>query len=222
MSPDIFLTFGGLLKWVGLIFSPLLLLPLVLAIWPEPVENFAKGVSTQIDRISGIALGGAIASALILVFSQLAVVLMRYAFGVSFTWLNEIVIYAFAAMFMLGAASALRDDAHVRVDILRPRFGARGRSWIELIGIYLFLFPICIRLLAMGEQGLARSWSLFEGSRESDGLPLVFLFKTLLPAFALLMLIQGLSEAIKAALRLTGRLDEPADAAEPHGGIHGA
>ena len=73
----------------------------------------------------------------------------------------------------------------------------------------------------MTEQGLARSWALFEGSRESDGLPLLFLFKTLLPAFAILMITQGLSEALKAALRLTGKLEDAPDEA-PHGGIHGA
>ncbi|WP_290483641.1 TRAP transporter small permease subunit [Hyphomonas sp. UBA3601] len=220
MSPEIFLTLGGALKWLGLALSPLLLLPLIVTIWPDPVERIAKWLSARIDAVSGWALGGAIAGAIILVGAQLLVVLLRYAFGLSFTWLNEIVIYAFAAMFMLGSASALRDDAHVRVDILRPRFGARRRNWIELAGIYLFLFPICIRLLAMTEQGLARSWALFEGSRESDGLPLLFLFKTLLPAFAVLMLVQGLSEALKAALRLTGKLEDVAEE-EPHGGVHG-
>ncbi|KCZ64134.1 hypothetical protein L53_06435 [Hyphomonas sp. L-53-1-40] len=220
MSPEIFLTLGGALNWLGLALSPLLLLPLIVTIWPAPVERIAKWLSTRIDAVSGWALGGAIAGAIILVGAQLMVVLLRYAFGLSFTWLNEVVIYAFAAMFMLGSASALRDDAHVRVDILRPRFGARRRNWIELAGIYLFLFPICIRLLAMTEQGLARSWALFEGSRESDGLPLLFLFKTLMPAFAVLMLVQGLSEALKAALRLTGKLEDVAEE-EPHGGVHG-
>lgn len=220
MSPDFFLSLGGALNWLGLALSPLLALPLIVLIWPEPVERFAKWLSARIDAVSGWALGGAIASAIILVASQLLVVLLRYAFGLSFTWLNEIVVYAFAAMFMLGSASALRDDAHVRVDILRPRFGARGRNWVELAGIYLFLFPICIRLLAMTEQGLARSWALFEGSRESDGLPLLFLFKTLLPVFAVLMIVQGLSEALKAALRLTGKLEDAPEEA-PHGGVHG-
>ena len=220
MSPDFFLSLGGALNWLGLALSPLLALPLIVLIWPDPVERFAKWLSARIDAVSGWALGGAIASAIILVGAQLLVVLLRYAFGLSFTWLNEIVVYAFAAMFMLGSASALRDDAHVRVDILRPRFGAGGRNWVELAGIYLFLFPICIRLLAMTEQGLARSWALFEGSRESDGLPLLFLFKTLLPVFAVLMIVQGLSEALKAALRLTGKLDDAPEEA-PHGGVHG-
>jgi TRAP-type mannitol/chloroaromatic compound transport system permease small subunit len=153
---------------------------------------------------------------------QLSVVVLRYTYGISFTWLNELVIYAFAAMFMLGAAATLRDDGHVRVDILRPRFGADGRNWIELAGIYFFLFPICIRILSTGEQGLARAWSLFEGSTESDGLPFLYLFKTLVPAFAVLMLAQGLSEALKAALRLTGRLENEAPATSTTESAHGA
>lgn len=222
MDPAFFLHLGTALKWVGITLLPLFLLPLVTLVLPGLVGGLAKRVSGAIDRISGVALGGAIFSAIALVLLQLTVVVLRYTYGMSFTWLNELVIYAFAAMFMLGASSTLRDDGHVRVDILRPRFGAAGRNWIELAGIYFFLFPICIRILSTGEQGLARSWALFEGSRETDGLPFLYLFKTLLPLFAVLMLGQGLSEALKAALRLTGRLEEDIPATSETESAHGA
>lgn len=222
MDPAFFLQLGTFLKWGGIALLPLFLLPLVTLVVPGLVEDFAKRVSAVIDRISGFAFGGTMVSALALVMIQLAVVVLRYTYGISFTWLNELVIYAFAAMFMLGAAATLRDDGHVRVDILRPRFGADGRNWIELFGIYFFLFPICIRILTTGEQGLARAWALFEGSRESDGLPFLYLFKTLLPAFAVLMLAQGVSEAIKAALRLTGKLENEAPATSDTESAHGA
>ncbi len=224
MDPHAFLTFGAGLKAVGTLLLPLFALPLVVLAWPGPADAAAKRVFAAIDRLTGAALGLAIASGLLLMFATLAVVLLRYAFGLSFTWLNEVMTYAFAAIFMLGSAAALRDGAHVRVDILRPRFGATGRHWIELAGIYLFLFPICLRLIMTGEEGLARSWLLLEGSRESDGLPILYLFKTLVPVFALLMLVQGLSEALKAALRLTGALPpEPqGSAADSAGGVHGA
>jgi len=222
MDPAFFLQLGTVLKWVGIALLPLFLLPLVTLVVPGPVERLARRVSGAIDRISGVALGGAILAAILLVLFQLAVVVLRYAYGISFTWLNELVIYAFAAMFMLGSAATLRDDGHVRVDILRPRFGAAGRNWIELAGIYFFLFPICIRILTTGEQGLARAWALFEGSRESDGLPFLYLFKTLLPVFAVLMLGQGLSEALKAALRLTGRMEDTAPPASATESAHGA
>lgn len=222
MDPAFFLQLGTFLKWGGIALLPLFLLPLITLVVPGLVEDFAKRISAVIDRISGFAFGGAMVSALALVMIQLAVVVLRYTYGMSFTWLNELVIYAFAAMFMLGAAATLRDDGHVRVDILRPRFGADGRNWIELFGIYFFLFPICIRILTTGEQGLARAWALFEGSRESDGLPFLYLFKTLLPAFAVLMLAQGVSEAIKAALRLTGKLENEAPVTSDTESAHGA
>lgn len=221
MSADFFLHLGTFLKWIGICALPLFLLPLLSLASPALTEKLSLRIIALIDRFTSFVLGAAIASAVTLLVAQLFVVVLRYAFGLSFTWLNEIVIYAFAAMFMLGAAAALRDDAHVRVDILRPRFGEIGRAWIELTGLYLFLFPICIRILMTGEQGLARSWSLFEGSRETDGLPILFLFKTLVPAFAVLMMTQGLSEALKAALRVNGRQHESVPA-EEHGEHYGA
>ena len=195
-------------------------MPLIALALPGRLDGLAKRMIAGLDALSGAALSAAIFSALLLVVSQLAVVILRYAFGFSFTWLSEIVIYAFAAMFMLGSAAALRDDAHVRVDILRPRFGESGRNWIELVGTYLFLFPICLRLITNGEQGLTRSWSLLEGSRESDGLPILFLFKTLVPVFAVLMMGAGLSVALKAALRLTGALPPAAKPIEGEVGGH--
>lgn len=223
MDPNIFLTLGTGLKWVGLALLPLFALPLIALALPGLLDGAAKRLSALIDRLSGAALGAAMASGLVLLFAQLAVVVLRYAFGLSFTWLSEVVMYAFAAMFMLGAAGALRDGAHVRVDILRPRFGEAGRHWIELAGAYLFLFPICMRIITTSEAGLTRSWMLLEGSRESDGLPILFLFKTLVPALAVLLMAQGLSESLKAALRLTGALPpEPPEQLNVEGGGHGA
>ena len=221
MDSQVFLTIGTGLKWIGIGLLPLFALPLIVLAVPRVLDRAALAISAAIDRVSGFALGGAMVSGLILVFAQLAVVVLRYAFGLSFTWLSEIVTYAFAAMFMLGSAAALRDGAHVRVDILRPRFGETGRNWIELAGAYLFLFPICVRILTTGEAGLARSWLLLEGSRESDGLPILYLFKTLLPVFAVLLMAQGLSESLKAALRLTGVLPPAEPAADKEASGHG-
>ena len=214
MDSQIFLTLGTVLKWVGIATLPLFALPLIVLSFPRHADGLAKRLIAIIDRISGGALGAAMVCGVLLIFLQLIVVMLRYAFGLSFTWLSEAIMYAFAAMFMLGAAGALRDDAHVRIDILRPRFGETGRNWIELAGAYLLLFPICVRIIMTSEPGLARSWALFEGSRESDGLPIFYLFKTLVPAFAVLLMAQGLSESLKAALRLTGGLP-PAEPSDP-------
>lgn len=222
MDPHSFLSLGAGLKVLGTLLLPVFALPLIVLAFPGPLDRLALGAIRAIDHVTGAALGLAIASGLLLLFATLAVVVLRYAFGLSFTWLNEIMTYAFAAMFMLGSAASLRDGAHVRVDILRPRFGETGRNWIELAGTYLFLFPICLRLITTGEEGLARSWLLLEGSRESDGLPILFLFKTLVPVFAVLLMAQGLAEALKAALRITGVLAPEVPASVDAEGAHGA
>ena len=219
MEADLFLRLGTFVKWVGICLLPLFLLPLLTLVAPGSFARLSQWTSAQIDRATGWVLNASIICAVALVMFQLLVVVASYAFALSWTWLSELVIYAFAAVFMLGAASALQHDAHVRVDILRPRFGRQGRDWVELAGTYLFLFPICMRLLTTGEQGLARSWSLFEGSRESDGLPFLFMLKTLVPVFAILMLAQGLAIASKAALRLTGTMP-PEDEATPTTSSH--
>ena len=214
MDTHVFLTLGTALKWAGIALLPLFALPLIVLVLPKLADGLAKRVISLIDALSGGALGIAMACGVALIFLQLIVVLLRYAFGLSFTWLSEAIMYAFAAMFMLGAAGALRDDAHVRIDILRPRFGENGRNWIELAGAYLLLFPICMRIITTSEAGLTRSWLLLEGSRESDGLPIFYLFKTLVPVFAVLLMAQGLSESLKAALRLTSGLP-PAEPSDP-------
>lgn len=213
---DLFLTLGTILKWVGYLSLPLFLLPLLQLVLVRPLLPVSNGLVSAIERVTGAALGLAMACAVLMVFAQLAVVIARYVFGLSFSWLSETVIYSFAALFLIAAAGALRDDAHVRVDILRPRFSGKGRATIELVGTYLFLFPICLLIFWSAiSPSFVRSWAQFEASRESDGLPILFLFRTLIPLFATLLMAQGLAQALKAAQVLVGLRE--ADSAHAQG-----
>lgn len=202
---ELFLTLGTILRWVGYLSLPLFLLPMLQLVLVRPLLPISNTVVGAIERVTGTALGFAMACAVLMVFAQLAVVIARYVFGLSFSWLSETVIYSFAALFLIAAAGALRDDAHVRVDILRPRFSGKGRATIELAGTYLFLFPICLLIFWSAiSPSFVRSWAQFEASRESDGLPILFLFRTLIPLFATLLMAQGLAQALKAAQILVG------------------
>ncbi|MCF6329667.1 MAG: TRAP transporter small permease subunit [Henriciella sp.] len=195
---------GAALRFSGYALAPLLLLPLLTLILPKLLHRPVKTLSAGLDRISGAAMAVAIGFAFAIIFIQLGAVLMRYVFGLSFSWLNDSVLFSFAAIFMLGAAATLRDDGHVRVDILRPRFSPSTRAIIELVGTYAFIFPIGALILYAGASGLARSWAGLEPFNESDGLPIKYIFKTLVPVFAVLMIGQGLAQALKAALSLRG------------------
>jgi TRAP-type mannitol/chloroaromatic compound transport system permease small subunit len=56
---------------------------------------------------------------------------------------------------------------------------------------------------------VVRSWSILEGSRETSGLPFVYGLKTLIPLFALLLGLQGVSQALRAALKLASPSERP-------------
>lgn len=205
LGPEFFLTLGSILKWAGIAALPLFLVPPAIFIAPKLFAGFGERLYRTIDWISGGLMKLAFAAAMIMVFAQLAVIIGRFVFSWSRTSMSETVIFGFAAMFLLGAAATLRDDGHVRVDILRGKMGPRAKAWIEIIGIYLLLVPMCICIIWASTQGsFVRAWQNFLGSSEDDGLKIWFLFKTLVPAFAAFVAAQGLSEAIKTALTLKG------------------
>src|SRR5215470_101317 len=164
------------------------------------LERLANGI----DRLSA-AIGGTVKWCLLfMVLAEFALVLMRYVLGVGSIWLQESVIYAHAALFMLAAAWTLAADAHVRVDIFYADAAPRTKALVDLLGALLLLLPFALALAFLSFPYVARSWAIFEGSRETSGLPAVFLLKSLIPLFATLLALQGLAQATRAALILAG------------------
>ena len=160
-------------------------------------------VADRIDRLT-TGIGRAVAwLVLAVVLLEFALVLARYLFGLGSIWLTETVIYAHATLFMLAAAWTLKAGGHVRVDIFYAEAGPRTRAKIDFIGALLLLLPFALVLLWLSLPYAARSWDILERSQESSGLPLVFVFKTLIPLFAALMALQGVAQAIRAFAALT-------------------
>src|SRR5262245_65779103 len=153
----------------------------------------------RIDRVNS-AIGRAAAwLALFVVLTQFLVVMLRYVFGIGSIWLSESIMYGHAALFMLAAAWTLQAGGHVRVDVLYADAAPRTKAWIDLVGALVLLLPFMDVLMWFALPYVARSWRLLEPSRETSGIPAVFLLKTLIPLFALMMALQGLSQAIRAA-----------------------
>ena len=149
-----------------------------------------------------------------MVLVQVVVVLMRYVLGLGSIWLSEAIVYAHATLFMGAAAWTLQQAGHVRVDIFYGDASPRTRAVIDLLGAIIFLLPFCCVLAWLSVPYVGRSWAILERSPEASGLPLVFLLKTLIPAFALLLGLQGVALAIRALLTL-GRATAPPAPAEP-------
>ena len=142
---------------------------------------------------------------LIMALVQFAVVLLRYVFGINEIFTQESITYMHGAVFLLAAGYALLTNDHVRVDIFYRDASPKRKAVIDLLGTYLFLFPICLIILWTASPYVARSWAFFEGSADTSGIQGVFLLKSLIPAFAVLLAIAGFVVAHRAVETLKGR-----------------
>lgn len=140
--------------------------------------------------------------ALSMVLLQFAVVLLRYAFGVSHVFLGEGVLYMHAALFMLGSGYTLLVGGHVRVDILYARFSGRRRLLVDLLGAHVFLLPSMLALLWFSWPMVRNSWEAWEGAISVGGIPALFILKSLVPAFCALMALQGCACILRDIARL--------------------
>lgn len=156
-------------------------------------------IADRIDRLTTLIGRAAAWLCLFIVVAQFVVVLMRYGAGFGSAKLTESIFYAHAALFMLAAAWTLRENGHVRVDIFYADARPRRKAMVDLLGALLLLIPFALSLFILSLPYVARSWSILERSRETSGLPFVYLLKTLIPVFALSLVLQGVSQAIRAA-----------------------
>ncbi len=137
-----------------------------------------------------------------------AIVLLRYALAQNTIQIQEAVSYGHGLVLMLGMAYTLKENGHVRVDILYSGRSPRWRALVDLFGHLFLLLPVAGLVLVTSLPYAASAWRILEGSSEVGGLPGVFLLKTLIPLMAVLLLLQGLSEIGKAWRRLAGRSSE--------------
>ena len=157
----------------------------------------------QIDRLSEW-IGRSIAwLTLLMVGVTCLIVLARYLFNMGSVGLQESVIYMHGTVFMLGIAYALKHDAHVRVDVFYEGLSRRRQALIDLAGNLLLLIPVASFIFWSSLHYVSFSWELMESSAQPGGLPGVFLLKSLIPAMAILLLLQGISELLKSSLVLS-------------------
>lgn len=176
-------------------------------------------VSEKLRRFSELS-GRVIAwLTLPMVFGTFVVVVLRYVFDLGWIWMQESVIWVHAAVFMLAAAYTLNRDEHVRVDVLYRGMRPQRKALVNLAGTVLFLLPMAVFLVVTSFDYVVVSWQIGESSREAGGLPYPFvpLLKTVIPAMALMLIAQGVADAIDDALVLLG-LEPPREPAPPPDG----
>jgi len=175
------------------------------------LTGLAKGIDALNRSIGGVVSW----LALCLVLLQFTIVVLRYVFGVGSIQMQEGVVYLHGMLFMLAAGYTLLAEGHVRVDIFYRDAPPKRKAMVDLLGSLALLLPVITLILWVSFPYVERSWAVFEGSKETSGIHAVFLLKSVILIFGVLVFLQGASKAIHAFLILTGR-EEPTSNAPSH------
>ncbi|KFI31661.1 sugar transporter [Haematobacter massiliensis] len=130
--------------------------------------------------------------------------LIRYTFNISSNGWLEIQWYMFAFVVLMGAAYTLKNNEHVRVDVIYGSLSERGRLWVDLFGIIIFLLPFSLYCAVLNWPVFLLSWQQGEVSQNAGGL-IRWPVKLVLTAGFAMLFLQGLSELIKRVAALQGR-----------------
>lgn len=167
----------------------------------------AAAIAARLEGFSD-SLGRAVSwMTLAMVLITFAVVVLRYIFGTGVIWLQESITWLHAVVFMMGAAYTLQQEEHVRVDIFYREMTPERRAWVNIAGLLLFLWPMCIYLCVEAFDYVRVSWRIGEGSREAGGLPYPFVpvLKSIILLMPVTLSLQGVAIFLRSVIDLRGR-----------------
>lgn len=165
-------------------------------------------LSRVIDRLN--ALIGKYAIWLIFAATVISALnaIVRKAFNYSSNGFLEVQWYLFAWSFLIAAGYTLLNREHVRIDVLNAHFSKRAQIWIEILGVILFLTPVCVLVLWLSIPIVGERYASGEMSPNPGGLIRWPAWMALPVSFSLLLL-QGWSELIKCLAFLRGQGPDP-------------
>src|SRR5690606_23608708 len=132
-------------------------------------------------------------------------VVLRYAFAIVIIPMYESAAWAFGMVLTGCAGYALLHDDHVRVDVFYRRARPKTKALINLLCSILLLGPFLYVLWNRSFPYVQRSWAMGEGSQELSGIPAVYLLKSFILVFVVVLAIQGIAVALKCLMVLSGR-----------------
>jgi len=125
-------------------------------------------------------------------------ILLRYIFNINFIFLQELVMYMHAFIFLFGISICLKDNSHVRIDIFSNNLDRKTRELIDKVGFIFFIIPFCIFVIYESTSMITRSWTMLESSSEPGGLPIVYILKSSIYIFSLLILLQTINKLFES------------------------
>jgi TRAP-type mannitol/chloroaromatic compound transport system permease small subunit len=135
---------------------------------------------------------------------------VRKIFNFSSNAFLEIQWYLFSAVFLFLAGYTLKNNEHVRIDIVTGRLSARVRAWIDILGTLFFLLPMAILIMWLSWPLFMDSWERHEVSTNAGGL-IIWPARLMVPIGFFLLIVQAISELIKRIAFLRGLIPDPTE-----------
>ena len=130
----------------------------------------------------------------VLLMLVMVVVIGRYFFGIGRVDIQELALYLHALIFLGCAGWAYSADEHVRVDIFYRNASREYKKLVNTCGILFFLLPTVSVLGYYALDFIAASWSVKEISTEPGGLSIVYIQKSFIFLFPLVLALAGIKE----------------------------
>jgi TRAP-type mannitol/chloroaromatic compound transport system permease small subunit len=156
-----------------------------------------RELARKIDRfqdVLGRALSWLMLAMVLTVFFD---VVSRYLFARTYVFTQELEWYIFAVAYLMAGGYVMLWDEHVRVDIMYSRMSPRKRAWVDFILLFVFFFPSALLVIYTTWPFFRNAWTVYEGSPDPGGIPARWALKGVIIVAFSIMVIQGVSEAIK-------------------------
>ncbi len=132
-----------------------------------------------------------------LLFAMAWEVVARKLFLAPTLWAYDISRMLTGAMLMLGAAYALMRGVHIRADFLYRGMSERNQARVDLALYLVLYFPSLILFFWVTKDYAWEAFSRGETSMDTAWMPRLWPVRLSMPVGALLLILQGISEALK-------------------------
>lgn len=124
-------------------------------------------------------------------------VIARYFFKTGSIAMQEMEWHLFSVIILLGMAYTLKEDGHVRVDLIYDRCTPKRKALINMIGVIAFILPIALLVGISSIDNAVEAFTSHEGSGDPGGLSNRWIVKALIPLSFLLLIITSIGFFIK-------------------------
>ena len=149
----------------------------------EKAEKFFDAVSDWIGNICGFLM-------ILMMLNVFYDVIMRYFFKSGSIGMQELEWHLFSLVILFGVSYTLKEDGHVRVDVIYDQLSAKKKAVINILGVFIFLMPITLLVATGSTDFVWEAYQSQETSGDPGGLPYRWIVKGMIPlSFYLLIFI---------------------------------